>query len=216
MPLINCKIHLELYWTKICVMFDNNNNNNNNYNENYNNREFKITNTKLYVPIVTLSTEDNVKITKQLNERFKRSFYWNQCKIKMYTENLDKNNPLRILLDASIQGVKRLFVLAFDNINNDDKKVERDSHKKLEDYTTGCLLDYQCFKDHYQLIAVDISKQKKLDADPRTIKQTEFYEMLDTNSQVCTVLEKTKETVLQFYEGIAKVLWIYKWFSTIK
>ena len=211
MPLINCKIHLELYWTKICVMFDSNNNN-----ENYNNREFKITNTKLYVPIVTLSTEDNVKITKQLNERFKGSFYWNQYKRKMYTENLDKNNPLRILLDASIQGVKRLFVLAFDNINNDDKKVERDSHKKLEDCTTGCLLDYQCFKDHYQLIAVDISKQKQLDADPRTIKQTEFYEMLDTNSQVCTVLEKTKETALQFYEGTAKVLWIYKWFSTIK
>ena len=67
MPLINCKIHLKLNWTKNCVMYgidayvaadDNNNNNNNN-----NNREttFKITNTKLYVPIVTFSTKDSVK-----------------------------------------------------------------------------------------------------------------------------------------------------------
>ena len=48
----------------------------------------------------------------------------------MQPENLDNNNPLRILLDASFQGVKRLFVLAFDNAVNDNKKVERDSHKK--------------------------------------------------------------------------------------
>ena len=50
--------------------------------------------------------------------------------MKMQPENLDNNNPLRILLDASFQGVKRLFVLAFDNTVNDNKKVERDSHKK--------------------------------------------------------------------------------------
>ena len=47
-----------------------------------------------------------------------------------------------------------------------------------EDYTTGCLLDYQYFKDHYQLIAVSISKQKELDADSRAIQQIEFYGML--------------------------------------
>ena len=51
----------------------------------------------------------------------------------------------------------------------------------------GCLLDYQYFKDHYQLIAVDLSKQKELDADSRAIQQTEFYGKLQTNSQVCTV-----------------------------
>ena len=77
---------------------------------------------------------------------------------------------------------------------------------KGNNYTTGCLLDYQCFKNHYQLIAVDLSKQKELGADPRAIQQTEFYGMLKTNSQVCTVLEKSKETVLEFYKGTAKVL----------
>ena len=74
------------------------------------------------------------------------------------------------------------------------------------DCTTGCLLDYQYFKDHYNLIAIDLSKQKELDADSRAIQQIEFYGMLKTNSQVCTVLEKSKETTLQFSKGTAKVL----------
>ena len=78
MHLVNCKIHLELNWTKNCVMGDNNNNNGD--------TTFKKTNTKLYVSIVTLLTEDNVKLTKQLNEGFKRSVY---CKTKMDSKDPD-------------------------------------------------------------------------------------------------------------------------------
>ena len=52
---------------------------------------------------------------------------------------------------------------------------------KGDDYTTGCLLNYQYFKDYYQLIAVDLSKQKEVDADPRAIRQIEFYRMLNSN-----------------------------------
>ena len=74
MPLINCKIHLELNWNNNCVMYGADT-----YagGDNVNNREttIKITSTKLYVPVVTLSTKDNVNLTKQLNERFKRSVY---------------------------------------------------------------------------------------------------------------------------------------------
>ena len=77
---------------------------------------------------------------------------------------------------------------------------------KVDDYTIGCLLDYQYFKDHYNLIAIDLNKQKELDADSRTIQQIEFYGMLKTNPQVCTVLEKSKETMLEFSKGAAKVL----------
>ena len=66
------------------------------------------------------------------------------------------------------------------------------------DYTTGCLLDYQYFKDHYQLIAVDLSKRKELDTDLRAIQQIEFYGMLKSNTQVCAVVEKSKETILEF------------------
>ena len=68
------------------------------------------------------------------------------------------------------------------------------------------MLDHQNFKSHYQLIEVGLSKQKELDAYPRAIQQIEFYEMLKTNLQVCTVLEKTKETLLKFYKGTTKVL----------
>ena len=67
------------------------------------------------------------------------------------------------------------------------KKIVRG---KRDNYTTGCLLDYQYFKNHYKLIAVDLSKQKELNADSRAIQQIEFYRMLEVNSQVCTVLEK--------------------------
>ena len=94
-------------------------------------------------------------------------------------------------------------------INDQIKKydeIRKIATGKGDNYTTGCLLDYQYFKDHYQLIAVDLSKQKELDADPRAIQQIEFYGKLNTNSQVFTVLEKSKETVLEFYEGTAKVL----------
>ena len=53
---------------------------------------------------------------------------------------------------------------------------------------------------------VDLSKQKELDADSRAVQQIEFYGMLKTNLQVCTILEKSKETMLEFYKGTAKVL----------
>ena len=67
--------------------------------------------------------------------------------------------------------------------------------EKNSDYPTGDLLDYEYFSKHYQLIAFDFGKQKELDADPRAIQQIEFYRKLDTKSQVCTILEKSKETV---------------------
>ena len=88
--------------------------------DNANNRErtCQITSTKLYVRIVTLSTNNNVMLTKQLNEGFKRSVYWNKYKLKIETKEEDSNNLKRFPLDASFQGVNRLFVLAFGNTNN--------------------------------------------------------------------------------------------------
>ena len=71
-----------------------------------------------------LSTKDNVNLT--LNKGFKRTVYWNECKSKIETREADANNLKRFPLDASFQGVNKLFVLAFDNTNNDDNKVERD------------------------------------------------------------------------------------------
>ena len=67
------------------------------------------------------------------------------------------------------------------------------------------MLDYDYFKKHYKLVAVDLSKQKALDADPRAIQQIEFKYMLKTNSTIYWVLEKSKETILEFYKGTVKV-----------
>ena len=95
--------------------------------DNTNNREttFQMTSTKMYVPIVTLSIKDNVNLTKQLNEGFKTSVYWNEYKSKIEKKEADYNNLKRFLLDASFQGVNRLFVLAFTDTNNGNNKVER-------------------------------------------------------------------------------------------
>ena len=76
---------------------------------------------------------------------------------------------------------------------------------KREDYTTGSLLDYNYFDKHYKLVAVDLSKQKELDEDPRAIQKIEFKYMLGTNSTFYWVLEKSKETILEFYKRTIKV-----------
>ena len=129
MPLINCKTHLQLYWNNNCVMHGADT-----YagGDNFNNREttFQITSTELYVPIVTLSTKNNVNLKKQLNGGFKKSVYWNEYKSKIETKEADANNLKRFPRDASFQGVNRLFGLAFNDVNNDANKVERDSHRK--------------------------------------------------------------------------------------
>ena len=74
---------------------------------------------------------------------------------------------------------------------------------KGQDYATGCLLDYSCFKKHYTIIACDLSKQKELDADPRVIQQLEVTFMLGTN---INNNGKSKETILEMYKGTTKVL----------
>ena len=90
------------------------------------------------------------------------------------------------------------------------KEIRETATGLRDDYITGCLLDYQYFRDHYQLIAVDFSKQNELDSDSRVIQKIEFYGMLKTNSQVWTVLENSKETMLEFYKATSKVLSIIK------
>ena len=84
-----------------------------------------ITNTKLYVPIVTLSTKDNNNLTKQLNDGFKRSIYWNKYISKPFPETQHKKSGItKFALDAAFQGVNRLFVLAFEDTRVDDPAVD--------------------------------------------------------------------------------------------
>ena len=217
---------------------------------------FKIADAKIYIPIVTLSAKDNVRLSNLLGKGFKRSIYWNKYKVtdnkivEIATNNEEKY--IRELLDSSWQGIKRLFVLVYDN-NEGDNKVSVDSFKKYslprfkteyynikidgrnfydqpinelikqydeirktstgqdDDYTTGCLLDFAYFEKNYRLIAADISKQKALDADSRTIQQIIFtgkIKATEENTRIIIyyILEKSKEAILEFSKGTTKVL----------
>ena len=79
---------------------------------------------------------------------------------------------------------------------------------KRDDYTTRCLLDYPYFRDSYKMIAVDLSRQKALDPDPRAIQQINFTANLDREgrTRIYFILEESKETKLNFAQGTVKVL----------
>ena len=105
MPLINCEVDLIFTWSTNCVMVYANNANRHS--------AYAITETKIYVPVVTLSTQDNSKLLQQLKSGFKRIISWNKYLSKL--ELLPQNPNLNHLIELSFQGVNRLFVSAFDN-----------------------------------------------------------------------------------------------------
>ena len=94
-----------------------------------------------------------------------------------------------------------------------NNKIKYENIRKIaagqgDDYTTGCLLDYSYFANTYKMIAVDLSKQQALDADPRAIQQINFSSNLDRarNTRFYFILEEAKETILDFSQGTVKVL----------
>ena len=234
MPLINCEVNLILTWSSNCVLIATAIQNQA--------ATFAIIDTKLYVPIVTLSTQENTKFLQQLKSGFKRVINLNKYLSK--PELLAQNPNLNHFVEPSFQGVNRLFVLAFENDNHrtsderyylptveikdynivingenffdqpiKNNKITYDNIRKIatgqgDDYTTGCLLDYPYFADTYEMIAVDLSKQQALDADPRAIQQINFTTNLDRagNTRVYFILEEAKETILNFSQGTVKVL----------
>ena len=234
MPLINCEVNLILTWSSTCVLIA----------TGVQNQAaiFTITDTKLYVLVVTLSAQENTKFFQQSKSGFKRVINWNKYLSK--PELLAQNRNLNHLVEPSFQGVNRLFVLAFENdddrtshdefylptveikdynimINGENvfdqpiknNKITYDNIRKIatgqgDDYTTGCLLDYPYFANTYKMIAVDLSKQQALDADPRAIQQINFTANLNRagNTRVYLILEEAKETIPDFSQGTVKVL----------
>ena len=201
-PLISCEVFLELKWNKNCVITS------------LEQRQvdagppvvrdnvptgatLSITDCKLYVPVVTLSKDDEIKLLTNLKSVFKREIIWNRYRSQMTTEAA--NNNLNILIDPTFTNVNRVFVLAYPTANNNNNrqslsrfylpsamvkdynviidklaffdlpiKTEEEAYEKIIDigrnneYTTGNSLDYDYFKKHYKLIAIDLSKQQVL------------------------------------------------------
>ena len=115
MPFINCKVSLILAWSKNCVLIDM---------ATHaavpispinapTNATLKITDTKLYIPVVTLSTKNYNKLLEQLKTGFKRTIKWNKYRSKM--SNQTENNNLNYLIDLTLTKDNRLFVLSFEN-----------------------------------------------------------------------------------------------------
>ena len=197
MPLINCEIKLDLTWKKECVL-----------STGTGNAVFIINDTKLHVPVVTLSKEDNKEFIEQQNKKFQRSIYWNEYK----TKEINENGQRKYYLPRS-DLEKYNVIIDGRNFYNNPIESEIEKYRELtkvmigkgEHNTTGSLFDFNYFDKHYKLVAVDLSKQKELDADPIAIQQIEFKYMLRTSSTIYWVLEKSKETILEFDKGTVKV-----------
>ena len=133
MPLINCEVNLILTWSKDCV-----------FTNSEGEGKFTITETKLYVPVVTLSTKDNAKLLQQLKSGFKRTINWNKYESSIKT--FAQNRYLNHLINPSFQGVNRLFVLSFEN---EDQRKSHSSYYlpnvEIKDYNV--MVDGRIFSD---------------------------------------------------------------------
>ena len=126
-PLINCEIEFVLTWYTNCVLIDKSTTEAN-YAVDSNiyeidhpeNAIFEIADTKLYVPVVTLSKEDDIKLLEQLKSGFKKTIKWNKYRSQMTIQ--PKNNNLNYLIDPTYMNVNRLFVLSFPINNNTDRR----------------------------------------------------------------------------------------------
>ena len=247
-PLISCEVSLELKWDKNCIITSNQINRNLDGGNTAapTSATFTINDCKFYVPVVTLSKDDEIKL---LTSGFTREIKWNKYRSQMSTEAA--NNNLNLLVDPTFTNVNRLFVLTYliGNNNNDNRKsflqfylprvmikdfnviidklaffdlpikTEEEAYKKIidisknDEYTTGNLLDYNYFKKHYKLIAIDLSKQQVLQEIEDLIQQINFIGSLDINAadgigaNVFIIIEKKENTILKFSQKFANVLY---------
>ena len=230
--LINCKVELILTWFKNCMLIDKSTRDAN-YNtdpqvseiNNPENAAFQITDTNLYLPVVTLSRENDTKHFEQLKLGFKKTI-----------NGTNMNNNLNYLIDPTFININRLFVLTFPRYNNTDSrysysnyyvpnvkindfnvlidrkslfdlpvKNEEEAYQKMikmsnnNDYRTGNLLDFAYFKKNYKLIATDLSKQTK-SKDPQQINFTGKLSK-NTGATMFFIIEKSEEITFIFLQN---------------
>ena len=243
-PLIGCEVFLELKWNKNCVITS------------LEQRQvdagppvvrdnaptgatLSIIDCKLYVPVVTLSKDDEIKLLTNLKSGFQREIIWNKYRSQMTTEA--SNNNLNILIDPTFTNVNRLFVLAYRTADDRQSfsqfylprvmvkdfnviidqlaffdlpiKTEEEAYEKIIDisgnneYATGNSLDYDFFKKHYKLTAIDLSKQPVLQENEYLIQQINFIGRLENADNVFIIIEKKKNTILEFSQNFADVIY---------
>ena len=245
-PLISCEVSLELKWNKNCVITS--------LEEVQivagppavkappTGAALAINDCKLYIPVVTLSKDDEIKLLTNLKSGLTREIIWNKYRSQMTTEAI--NNNLNILIDPAFTNFNRLFVLAYQNADDRqsfsqfylprvmvkdfnviiDKlaffdlpiKTEEEAYENIIDisrnneYTTGNLLDYDYFKKYYKLIAIDLRKQQVLQENEDLVQQINFIGRLEQTANVFIIIEKKENTILEFSQNFANVLYNYK------
>ena len=128
-PLVSCEVSLELKWDKNCVItsLEQRGIGGGNRGNAPAGATLAINDFKLYVPAVTLSKDDEIKLLTNLKSGFKREILWNKYRSQMTTEAV--NNNLNILIDPTFTNANRLFVLAYQNA--DDRQLTKKRMKKL-------------------------------------------------------------------------------------
>ena len=121
---------------------------------------------------------------------------------KYYLPNVEKKE-----YNFMIDGKKFFNQLVRNNMKTYDK-IRKIATSQEYDYTTGYLLDYNYFKQYYNMIAIDLSKQQALDANSEAIQQINFTGNLDrvAGTTMFFIIEEAKETILDFSQGTVKVL----------
>ena len=219
MPLINCEVNLILTWSSTCIITNSTGAG-----------TFAITDTKLYVPVVTLLTQDNSKLLQQLKSGFKRTVNWNKY---LFKQELVENPNLNNLVEESFEGANRLFILVFENdtqrtsqsgcylpnveikdynimINGENfdqsiknNKVTYESTRKIG---TGQGDDYTtgCLLDYPYIN--DTYKMIAIDLSKQQALDDDRRANLDRagNTRIYFILEEAKETILDFSQETVK------------
>ena len=192
---VNCEINLDLKWSKSCVIVATN--------IAAQATTFSIiTDTKLYVPVATLSSQDNTKLLEQLKSGFKRTTNWNKHQEVQRVSN--KRYYLRTveMENFNVMTDQNFFEQPVRNDLRTFNSIRKIPTVQGDDYTTGSSLGYDYFKNHYKMIATDLSKQQALDVYSNAIQQINFTGNLERPAAIFFIIEEAKETVFDFHKEL--------------
>ena len=170
---------------------------------------FQINNAKLYVPIVTLSINDKVKVLENIKQEFKRTISWNKYRSEIITQ--PKNKNIDYLINPTFRNINILFLLSFKNGDNDPTRGSFDKYdipsveiqdfnalmmSRNDDYTTGNSLDFSYHQNYYKFIGIDLSRQTNTSIP----QQISFVGKLeeDDKAKMFFIAEKHHKTILNF------------------